>query len=61
MKEIERTEKYQIELLFGNEWDPVWFGGDLATAKCVKKEMEKDYPDAKHRIVKVTTIKEVIE
>ena len=61
MSQTIKTDKYQVELSFGNEWVPVWFGGYLATGESVKKEMEKEFPDAKYRIVKVTTIKEIVE
>ena len=53
--------RYRIECWFDTKWSAVWFGDDLATAKKAKKELEEDYPSEKFRIVKVTTIKEIVE
>lgn len=56
-----QTVKYHVQLQFCEEWDDCWNCDSYEEAKKMKEMLDKAYHETKHRIVKVTTIKEIVE
>ena len=53
--------RYDTQLFYGGEWITIWSDISLSLSKELKVRKEKLNPENKYRIIKVTTIKEVIE
>ena len=53
--------RYDTQLFYGGEWITIWSDISLSLSKELKARKEQSHPGSKYQIVKVTTIKEIIE